>query len=405
MERLTIVILLIAGLLTPAWVTAGPLQISLRAETTMQGDTIFLSHLLPPHVPEHIRNLAGNISLGAAPEPGKLRLLHAPFILSRLQANDLDPGFFTIPDTAIIHRGHLITKQQVLRAIRTAVRQRGGAVSNELDENEIELSTVVFTAQQNPRLAVDDIVAPATEYHLVSDASCRAATHSRLFCFLSHIAGQRDIQRTDPWRAEAAPAFAYSPRSGNNTAPRRAFASSFHELLGAVRSPPTTVWEDGRGCSCAASRQWSNPYRKSSGPTHWMPASRREFRMKIICATLSLLAGFAIIPAICWSGPLPKHAKAPAASSVYDDYLAHVRAMNTALPATAGSLWSNQGHFRFLPQTTKPGIPATWWSSTWLTISLQLPMEKITSRENSPCSLQLPVCLANWRPTIVCRIW
>jgi hypothetical protein len=159
MERLTIVILLIAGLLTPAWVTAGPLQISLRAETTLQGDTIFLSHLLPPHVPEHIRNLAGNISLGAAPEPGKLRLLHAPFILSRLQANDLDPGFFTIPDTAIIHRGHLITKQQVLRAIRTAVRQRGGAVSNELDENEIELSTVVFTAQQNPRLAVDDIVA------------------------------------------------------------------------------------------------------------------------------------------------------------------------------------------------------------------------------------------------------
>jgi flagellar L-ring protein FlgH len=79
--------------------------------------------------------------------------------------------------------------------------------------------------------------------------------------------------------------------------------------------------------------------------------------MKIICATLSLLAGFAIIPAICWSGPLPKHAKAPAASSVYDDYLAHVRAMNTALPATAGSLWVESGPFSLLAADYKARHP------------------------------------------------
>jgi flagellar L-ring protein precursor FlgH len=56
---------------------------------------------------------------------------------------------------------------------------------------------------------------------------------------------------------------------------------------------------------------------------------------------LLLIAALAVLPARAWPGS--KKTKTPPTSSTYDDYLARVRAMNPALPATSGSLWVDSG--------------------------------------------------------------
>jgi flagellar L-ring protein FlgH len=55
--------------------------------------------------------------------------------------------------------------------------------------------------------------------------------------------------------------------------------------------------------------------------------------------------------------PLPKKDKAPATSSVYDEYLARVRAMNPAPPATTGSLWVDAGPLALIAADYKARRP------------------------------------------------
>jgi flagellar L-ring protein FlgH len=55
--------------------------------------------------------------------------------------------------------------------------------------------------------------------------------------------------------------------------------------------------------------------------------------------------------------PHPKKTKSPAASSVYDDYLTRVRAMNPAPPATTGSLWVDAGPLALIAADYKARRP------------------------------------------------
>ncbi|HTP69348.1 MAG TPA: flagellar basal body L-ring protein FlgH [Dongiaceae bacterium] len=52
-----------------------------------------------------------------------------------------------------------------------------------------------------------------------------------------------------------------------------------------------------------------------------------------------------------------KKAKTPATSGVYDEYLARVRAMNAALPATSGSLWVDSGPLSLIATDYKARRP------------------------------------------------
>jgi flagellar L-ring protein FlgH len=55
--------------------------------------------------------------------------------------------------------------------------------------------------------------------------------------------------------------------------------------------------------------------------------------------------------------PQPKKEKTPAPSSVYEEYLARVRAMNPAAPATPGSLWVDSGPLSMLAADYKARRP------------------------------------------------
>ena len=50
-----------------------------------------------------------------------------------------------------------------------------------------------------------------------------------------------------------------------------------------------------------------------------------------------------VVPALAGREPRIKKIKSPLTSTVYDDYLARVRAMNPPVPATTGSLWVDSG--------------------------------------------------------------
>jgi len=50
-----------------------------------------------------------------------------------------------------------------------------------------------------------------------------------------------------------------------------------------------------------------------------------------------------ILPFATFGLPRPKRSKTPPTASVYEEYLARVRAMNPAQPATTGSLWVDTG--------------------------------------------------------------
>lgn len=75
--------------------------------------------------------------------------------------------------------------------------------------------------------------------------------------------------------------------------------------------------------------------------------------MQGLIAVLAVTA--ASVPAQAW--PHTKKAKAPATSSVYDDYLARVRAMNPAAPATTGSLWVDTGPLSLMAADYKARRP------------------------------------------------
>jgi len=74
------------------------------------------------------------------------------------------------------------------------------------------------------------------------------------------------------------------------------------------------------------------------------------------CVVLILTVLFA--PALLRAGPLlPKKLKSPSASTVYEEYLARVRAMNTAPPSTAGSLWVDSGPLALIAADYKARRP------------------------------------------------
>jgi flagellar L-ring protein precursor FlgH len=72
---------------------------------------------------------------------------------------------------------------------------------------------------------------------------------------------------------------------------------------------------------------------------------------------LSLFFLVALSAISATASPGPKKIKTPAASSVYDDYLARVRAMNVAPPVTPGSLWVDSGPLSLIAADYKARHP------------------------------------------------
>jgi len=147
------------GLLFPLGIAhAGPLRIALLADTTVQGDTILLSHLLPSNVPSELRRRAGNISLGRAPEIGSARSFSRVALLAALERTDLDATGFVIPDRVSVRReAHIPMLQQVWPALRAAAAAHGIALPANIRSEDIQWSAPPALVPNDFQLEIRDV--------------------------------------------------------------------------------------------------------------------------------------------------------------------------------------------------------------------------------------------------------
>jgi hypothetical protein len=100
---------------------AGGLRIALLSSAEVHNDTILLANLLPPRVPQPIRDAAQNVPLGAAPQPGSMRLLASETLRSAVTDAGLSPAQFAIPEVVTVRRGErFISASDVFAAIQSA---------------------------------------------------------------------------------------------------------------------------------------------------------------------------------------------------------------------------------------------------------------------------------------------
>jgi hypothetical protein len=150
---------LLLGLLLPAGLAkAGPLRIALLADTTVQGDTILLAHLLPPTAPFDLRQHAEKIFLGRAPELGSERDLSQETIRAGLRQAGFSTHEFLVPETVVVrHSGDPLTKERVWLALLDAAASRGIALPAQLRSQDIQWAAPSTLLAGNSRLAVQSI--------------------------------------------------------------------------------------------------------------------------------------------------------------------------------------------------------------------------------------------------------
>jgi hypothetical protein len=158
MNKLAAVFALFLLLLLPrAPVHAGPLRIALLADTTIQTDTILLSHLLPPFVSPEIRQRAENVVLGAAPEIGNFRSLSREFLEASLQDADLPPESFELPEATIVRReGRRISKDDILRVLQSYLDARSSGTPAKITLDQISLQASISVPEGATHLRVSD---------------------------------------------------------------------------------------------------------------------------------------------------------------------------------------------------------------------------------------------------------
>src|SRR5271157_1615434 len=117
MKQWAAISVLLLGLFHPlGFMHAGPLRIALLADTTIQGDTILLSHLLPSNIPLELRRRAENISLGRAPEIGSVRSFSRESLQAALEETGIDAAGFVIPERVAVRRdAHLLSMERLAR--------------------------------------------------------------------------------------------------------------------------------------------------------------------------------------------------------------------------------------------------------------------------------------------------
>jgi hypothetical protein len=150
--------LLLGLLLASGSALAGPLRVALLADTTVQGDTILLSHLLPSDAPLELRRRAENVSLGRAPEIGSVRLFSRESLQIALEGTSLDAAEFVIPECVAVHRGtHLLAKEQLWPALRAAAAAKGIALPADIHPGEVQWAAPLSVPTDDSRLEVRDV--------------------------------------------------------------------------------------------------------------------------------------------------------------------------------------------------------------------------------------------------------
>jgi hypothetical protein len=128
--------------------------VTLLGEIRVVGESIYLSDLLPTQASPDLRAAAAKILIGAAPPPGSSMTLTGERIEALLPGQSSWPEM-TIPAQVIIHRsGRLVTRNEVVAAIRAALRYSDVPGGTELAPENVHFSASVMVSAVDAKLEV-----------------------------------------------------------------------------------------------------------------------------------------------------------------------------------------------------------------------------------------------------------
>jgi len=130
-------------------------RIELLREAHVTGVNVLLADLLPADAQISLRERAGDISLGLAPQPGSMRILERSGVLENISVRGDVAAQIDVPERIVVSRdARLITVQEVFTAIRSALMNRGIFEGVNLQPEDILLQTQILVAPGDAGLKV-----------------------------------------------------------------------------------------------------------------------------------------------------------------------------------------------------------------------------------------------------------
>jgi flagella basal body P-ring formation protein FlgA len=127
----------------------------LRSHVVLDSGSMTMADLLPDSAPASLRQEAVSIPLGSAPQPAMTRTLYRQQLQFLLRDHKALLRELVLPDEVTVQRAHrVLTRQEVIQAIKQATGQQGADFSEGLDLQDIHFSTLVYVTQAHPGLKV-----------------------------------------------------------------------------------------------------------------------------------------------------------------------------------------------------------------------------------------------------------
>jgi hypothetical protein len=130
-------------------------RVELLRAASVSGTQVLLSDLLPASAPESLRSLAGDISLGVAPQAGNARVLGRYAVERDASASPEVLLEVSVPERMVVSRDErAITLSEVFTAIRMALKQNGMPSAGTLRPEDIVLESQILVRPGDPGLQV-----------------------------------------------------------------------------------------------------------------------------------------------------------------------------------------------------------------------------------------------------------
>jgi hypothetical protein len=153
-----------------AGVNAENLRVRLRAEVTVEGNTLRLSDLLPDNAGAKLKAAAENLSLGRAPEIGSVRVFSAAQLRQAIAGIPMATAEIDIPEQVVVrHIGWQLENETITRALAHF------KLMHTLDFSEAKtvLPPGFTTAAANPEFEVTGMSSSSDHHRLLASVRCR----------------------------------------------------------------------------------------------------------------------------------------------------------------------------------------------------------------------------------------
>ena len=155
-------------------------NVVLPSAASVAGETVKLSDILPRHVPNTLREASQTIELGRAPRLGSMRVYEGAQIVEILHAYPEIAKGIVVPDRVVVTRsGYPIPPAAIHHAITKFLNKKEG--ERELPGSAIRWATNIFATENNPSIAVRDMIRDSNKHQLQFTLGCPTSSICRDF--------------------------------------------------------------------------------------------------------------------------------------------------------------------------------------------------------------------------------